>query len=114
MIFRKEVFAEVRKRDGRVVPFDQSRITNAISRAMFATGEGNPAEDAQKVSEQVVNALVKKFPKDHIPAIEEIQDIVESQLLLMDFAKTAKSYILYRNERAMVRERKKEIPEHVK
>lgn len=106
-------FAEVRKRDGRIVPWDQDRITGAISRAMAATKEGS-AESAQKVSEQVVASLMKKHPAGHIPTIEEIQDVVETQLILMDFQKTAKAYILYRNERAQIRENKKEIPEYVK
>ncbi len=106
-------FAEVRKRDGRIVPFDQDRITSAIARAMAATGEGS-AQSAEKVSEQVVGALMKKYPAGHVPAIEEIQDVVETQLILMDFQKTAKAYILYRNERSQLRENKKEIPEYVK
>jgi len=110
---RKAPFAEVRKRDGRVVPFDQLRITSAIARAMQATGEGNPKDDAEKVSDQVLSDLSKKFPKDHIPTIEEIQDVVETQLIVMDFAKTAKAYILYRKNRSEIRERSKSIPERI-
>jgi ribonucleoside-diphosphate reductase alpha chain len=106
-------FAEVRKRDGRIVPFDQDRITSAISRAMSATGEGS-AQSAEKVSEQVIGALMKRYPAGHVPTIEEIQDVVETQLILMDFQKTAKAYILYRNERSQLRENKKEIPDYVK
>jgi ribonucleoside-triphosphate reductase (thioredoxin) len=105
-------FGQVRKRDGRLVPYDQNRITSAISRAMAASKEGS-AESAEKVSEQVLVTLVKKYPESHIPTIEEIQDVVESQLVLMDFQKTAKAYILYRNERSKVRDSKKEIPEYV-
>ncbi|MGD1003476.1 MAG: ATP cone domain-containing protein [Minisyncoccia bacterium] len=106
-------FEQVRKRDGRIVAFDAGRITSAISRAMQATGEGSN-ESAEKVSEQVVVTMAKKYPGVHIPSIEEIQDAVETQLILMDFAKTAKAYILYRNERSQLRENKKEIPENVK
>jgi ribonucleoside-diphosphate reductase alpha chain len=106
-------FAEVRKRDGRIVAFDQDRITSAISRAMSATREGS-AESAEKVSEQVIGSLMKKYPAGHVPTIEEIQDVVETQLILMDFQKTAKAYILYRNERSQLRESKKEIPDYVK
>jgi ribonucleoside-diphosphate reductase alpha chain len=112
-MFGKISFTEVRKRDGRVVPFDQSRITNAVSRAMQAAREGNPKDDAEMVSDQVVSALEKKFPKAHTPTIEEIQDVVEEQLVMMDFAKTAKAYILYRKSRAEIREKRKEIPENV-
>jgi ribonucleoside-diphosphate reductase alpha chain len=105
-------FEQVRKRDGRIVAFDAGRITNAIFRAMQATGEGS-SDAAEKVSEQVVVTMAKKYPGVHVPSIEEIQDAVESQLILMDFAKTAKAYILYRNERSQLRENKKEIPENV-
>ena len=114
MIFGKHEFQEVRKRDGRVVAFDQNKITNAIAKAMNVTGEAKTREDAEKVSEQVVASLAKKFPKEHIPTIEEVQDVTETQLILMDYAKTAKAYILYRNERAQIREKKREIPERVK
>jgi len=79
---------------------------------MSATREGS-AQAAEKVSEQVIGALMKKYPAGHVPTIEEIQDIVETQLILMDFQKTAKAYILYRNERSQLRENTKEIPEYV-
>ncbi len=114
MIFGKHHFTEVRKRDGRIVPFDQAKITNAVAKAMNVTGEAKSKEDAEKVSEQVVATLEKKFPKDHIPTIEEVQDITETQLILMDYAKTAKAYILYRADRAQIREMKREIPERVR
>ncbi len=114
MLFKKNPFTEVRKRDGRVVPFDETRIINAISRAMQATGEGNPKDDAEKVAEQVVNELGKRYPADHIPTIEEIQDIAEEELIVMDFPKTAKAYILYRQNRSEIRERKKDVPENIK
>ncbi len=114
MIFGKHHFTELRKRDGRIVPFDQNKITSAIAKAMNVTGEAKTHEDAEKVSEQVVVALENKFPKEHLPTIEEVQDMVETQLILMDYAKTAKAYILYRADRTEIREKKREIPERVK
>ena len=104
---------QVRKRDGRLVSFDRNRITNAVYRAMLATGEGNRERDPLRVSDRVLKELLKKYHKGGMPSIEEIQDIVEEQLILMDFAKTAKSYILYRNERAQIREKVKVVPEHI-
>lgn len=106
-------FKSIRKRDGRIVPFDQSRITNAVWKAMEASVEGNERE-AQSVSDKVVKELGKKYPPDHILGIEEIQDAVETALILFDYPKTAKSYILYRQHRAELREKRKEVPEHVK
>ena len=110
----KYKIAQIRKRDGRIVSFDQSRITSATYKAMQATGEGDLARDPIKVSMKVVEELTKRYPKDHVPTVEEIQDVVEESLILMDFPKVAKSYILYRQERALIREKKKIIPEHVK
>ena len=114
MFSKSNPFAEVRKRDGRVVPFDQNKIVNAIARAMQAVGEGDPESDAVKVAERVAKRLGEKFPKEHVPNIEEIQDIVEQELILGDFAKTAKGYILYRADRAEIRAKKQEVPERVK
>ncbi len=50
MIFKKNPFETVRKRDGRLVPFDESRIVKAISRAMQVVEEGDAKEDAEKVA----------------------------------------------------------------
>ena len=97
----------VRKRDGRIVPFDQTRITNAILKAMQAVNEGEE-KDASSVSDKVAKELKKKYPGDSVIGIEEVQDTVEENLILADYAKTAKSYILYRQERAKLREKKKE------
>ncbi|PIR70541.1 MAG: ribonucleoside-triphosphate reductase [Candidatus Niyogibacteria bacterium CG10_big_fil_rev_8_21_14_0_10_42_19] len=104
----------VRKRDGRVVPFDKTRIASAILRAMRAMNEGNLDRDPLRITDRVVRGLFKKYPKGGTPSIEEIQDIVEEALIVMDFPKTAKGYILYRHERAEIREKSKFVPEHVK
>ena len=113
-ITSKQHFSAVKKRDGRIVPFAEEKIINAIAKAMSATGETSQREDAEKVAEQVIAALSKKYSKEHVPTIEEVQDVVETELILMDYAKTAKAYILYRNERAQLREKKREVPAHVK
>ncbi len=114
MTLHNHHFGEVRKRDGRVVSFDAEKIVNAVAKAMHATGEGSSRDDAMKVAEQVVAALVRKYSPEHLPTIEEIQDVVEAQLILMDYAKTAKAYILYRSARAEIREKRREIPEYIR
>lgn len=106
-------FKFVKKRDGRIVPFDENKIVQAVSKAFNATGEGG-LEDAQKVAEKVVRELHKKFSLSETPDIESIQDVVEEQLIVLDYPKTAKAYILYRQERTMLREQRKQIPERVK
>lgn len=108
-----ERFTQVRKRDGRLVAFDRQRIASAVARAMQACGEGDPQADGETVAAKVVSALARHFPAGHIPQVEEIQDLVEETLILMEFARTAKAYILYRHERARVREKAAAVPEEV-
>lgn len=103
---------DVRKRSGAIVPFDQSKITNAILKSFNATKEGG-ASDAQNVSDRVVKEIDNRFPKGETIGIESIQDVVEKELMASGFLETAKAYILYREERASLRERAKEIPETV-
>src|SRR3989344_8240986 len=108
------VLAQVKKRDGRIVPFDASRITRAVTLAMEAVKEGDLKNDPARVSESVVKELQKKYVSGGIPDIEAIQDVVEEQLILMDFAKTAKAYILYRQKRAEVRSKAQKVPTGIK
>src|SRR3989338_8907253 len=112
-VLGNEFFKIVKKRDGRLVPFDQERITRAILKAMTATGEGG-LEDSRRVSDRVLKELKNTYSPGYILGIEEIQDIVETALITMDYPKTAKAYILYRQKRAEVREKRREIPERVK
>ncbi len=98
----------VRKRDGRVVPFDKDKITNAIWKAAESVG-GQDTELALKLANQVIDILEKSMPLGAIPNIEDIQDMVEKVLIENGHAKTAKHYILYRNERAQIREQQRQI-----
>ncbi|MDN3513790.1 MAG: ATP cone domain-containing protein [Candidatus Brocadia sp.] len=107
-------FTHVKKRDGRVVPFDQAHITNAVCRAMQASKEGDPGNDSVRVSDEVVAGLNKHYPAAHIPHVEEIQDLVEETLILLEFPKTAKAYILYRQERAEIRKKTLTVPDRVR
>ncbi len=113
---KEDVFVKkVEKRNGTIVPFDLDRIVNAISKAMVSVGEGSEHE-AKMVANKVYAELVriaKKF-KNFMPTVEGIQDTVEKELILSEYVKTAKSYILYRQERAMLRDQGVEVPEHVK
>lgn len=110
----KEKIKKVKKRDGRVVPFDRQKIINAILKAMKSVKEGNLEKDPIRVAEKGVKELENKFFPNYIPGIEDIQDVVEEKLILTDFPKTAKSYILYRQERAKIREKQKAVPKKVK
>lgn len=101
---------QVRKRDGRLVTFDQNKITSALSRAITQTVGRDPAL-AKRLSDQVVKILEERFDGRTVPSVEEVQDVVEKVLLENGQAKTAKSYILYRQKRAEVRKEKQRILE---
>jgi uridine kinase len=87
------------KRTGAVVPFNKERITNAIYRAAVAVG-GRDRATAERLADQVVALLEKQVPEGDTPTVEQIQDAVEKVLIENGHAKTAKAYILYRDERA--------------
>ena len=106
---------EVQKRTGKIVLFDIERITNAINKAMIATGEGS-LEEAEMVANSVYADLVrisKKHP-NFVPTVEGIQNSVEKQLMLSEYVTTAKAYILYREKRSALRYKGIEVPEKVK
>lgn len=90
------------KRDGRVVLYDEGKIASAILKAMEAAQEGD-ASQAAAVANAVEAALEERCGAQP-PQIEQIQDEVESQLMLMGFDNAAKKYILYRASRTRVRE----------
>jgi ribonucleoside-triphosphate reductase len=92
----------IKKRDGRLVPFDSEKITYAIEKAGMATGEFN-TEAARKLTIKVLSLADHLFG-DRIPSVEEIQDIVEEVLLSSSYRKTAKAYIIYRDQHARLRE----------
>jgi len=87
---------QIRKRDGRILPFDEHRIMNAILKAMRAVGDIDK-EKAEEMADQVTLALEKKYDGHTVPGVEEIQDIVEEVLIKNRKVAVAKSYILYRD-----------------
>ncbi|PIP24455.1 MAG: ribonucleoside triphosphate reductase [Candidatus Nealsonbacteria bacterium CG02_land_8_20_14_3_00_37_10] len=99
----KNTITKVKKRDGTIVDFDQSKITNAIFKAITATGQGDGIR-SKKLSDKVTQILSRRFRKDEIPNVEQIQDIVEEVLVLEGLVETAKAYILYREQRRRIRE----------
>ncbi|PIQ68238.1 MAG: ribonucleoside-triphosphate reductase [Candidatus Taylorbacteria bacterium CG11_big_fil_rev_8_21_14_0_20_46_11] len=108
---------EVRKRDGRIVSFDMSRVEEAALRAMRASEEGSEI-GAKHVAEKVSGELlrIKGLSRDprFLPSIELIQDVVEKMLMQEGFGKTAKAYILYREKRREMRDSRGIIPAEVR
>ena len=99
---------QILKRSGEIAPFDQVKLVQAIYKATEAVGKPDMYL-AQKFSDQVVEQLNEKFHARSIPAVEEVQDMVEEILIKNRQIKTAKSYILYRDQRARLREMKSMI-----
>lgn len=94
---------KVQKRDKRLVDFDQSKIIQALFKALTASGQGD-GKLSKKISAKVLKILHRRFRKEEIPQVEQIQDIIEEVLILEDLVKTAKAYILYREQRREIRE----------
>ncbi|MFH1284318.1 MAG: adenosylcobalamin-dependent ribonucleoside-diphosphate reductase [Candidatus Peregrinibacteria bacterium] len=99
----------IKKRKGNIVDFDQAKITEAIWHAAHSVG-GTNKELAKQISNQVA-AVLEVFYKDdtNVPTVEQIQDLVEKILIEGGHAKTAKAYILYREQHKNLRSAQQEI-----
>ena len=86
---------KILKRDGKIVEFNSEKITSAIQKAAETTNEFD-IQTARKLTRQVLE-ITKKL-------VEEIQDIVETVLLSSEYKKTAKNYILYREQHSRLRD----------
>ena len=93
---------KLRKRDGRLVDFDISKISQAITKAFAATYKPGYEAVADKLAQEVVSILEVEGLAE--PEVEHIQDLVEKVLMDNGYVQTAKAYILYRSERSRVRE----------
>lgn len=96
------MFSKIRKRNGNIVSFDKRKIVRAISKAGEATGEFE-GDTAEVLTARVVN-LAAQIIDASIPEVERIQDIVEEVLLASPYKKSAKAYIIYRDQHARIRE----------
>ncbi|HHY94175.1 MAG TPA: ribonucleoside triphosphate reductase [Firmicutes bacterium] len=90
------------KRDGRLVDFDRERIASAIFKAARAVG-GQDRALAERLADQVVAIVAHQFT-DRFPTVEDVQDIVEKVLIENGHARTAKAYILYRQQHQELRD----------
>ncbi|HLD86856.1 MAG TPA: ATP cone domain-containing protein, partial [Candidatus Nanoarchaeia archaeon] len=100
--------SQIVKRDGRVVSFDSDKVAYAIYKAAASVGGSNRGE-AQKLAQKVLFKLLQAGKK--VPSVEEVQDTVEQVLIESGHAKTAKAYILYRQEHNALRKEKQLVLE---
>jgi ribonucleoside-triphosphate reductase len=96
------MFSKIRKRNSHIVDFDKNKISRAIFRAGDVSGEFD-LDMAEKLCLRVLN-LAQQGIQDDIPDVEQIQDIVEEVLLASPYKKTAKAYIIYRDQHARIRD----------
>ncbi|WP_132014327.1 anaerobic ribonucleoside-triphosphate reductase [Hydrogenispora ethanolica] len=101
------MFRSIRKRDGRIVEFNPTKIAAAIFKAAKAVG-GEDRQLAEELAGVVMQYLHKQLGTG-IPTVEEVQDAVEKALIETGHAKTAKAYILYRDRRTRLRDSKSEL-----
>jgi ribonucleoside-triphosphate reductase len=102
---------EALKRDGRRVVFDAAKIRSAIARAGQASGEFG-TDEADLLTAQVTKVLIHRFSHANPglpPAIEQIQDVVEQTLIAANHLKTARAYIVYREQHAKLRADRKTL-----
>lgn len=96
------MFTRIRKRSGNVVAFDKGKITQAILKAGQATGEYG--ENIASILTLRVLNLAYQVISSELPEVEKIQDIVEEVLLASPYKKSAKAYIIYRDQHSKIRE----------
>ena len=96
------MYKSIKKRDGRTAKFDRKKIEKAIEKAGLETGEFDAAQ-AVELTDKVLGVLETRNQK-RLPSVEDIQDIVEDALIGSKFKKTAKAYIIYRDQHKKLRE----------
>ncbi len=101
---------KIMKRDGKVVIFDGGKIAEAIYKAAQSVG-GSDRSVSEELGQKVLAILENRASKqrNYIPTIEEVQDVVEKVLIETGHARTAKEYILYRQDRSKIREEARKI-----
>lgn len=102
----------IRKRDGRLVPFEEQKIAQAIIKAVQAVG-GTDLRKAADITRQVDGILSVLYKDDRVPTVENVQDLVEKILIENGHAKTAKAYILYRKQHESLRQTKEFMKESI-
>ena len=99
---------EIKKRDGRIEPFDSSKIVNAIMKAMVQVDEVH-----EDVAQRIANKIASSAQLPDIMDVERIQDMVEDGLMGSRCKKTAKAYIKYRESRNQERQKNNSLNKQI-
>ncbi|HPW76938.1 MAG: Anaerobic ribonucleoside-triphosphate reductase [Candidatus Omnitrophica bacterium ADurb.Bin292] len=105
--FQSRKITNIRKRDGSIVPFNGVKIYDAILKAGAATGDYDGTE-AQFLTLAVIKVIDNRYDRGFLD-IEAIQDIVEQVLITSNYLKTARAYIIYREQHKKLRGDKKTV-----
>ena len=97
------MIAQIVKRDGRIVDFNEEKIADAVEKAFNASGAMQKRKTADDIAHKVTLKL-EEVKSDKSPTVEGVQDIVEETLMEEGFIQTSKAYILYRAERERARD----------
>ncbi len=98
-----ETITKIRKRSGDIADFDKAKIAKAIHKAAIST-DIDDASLAERLADQVVEKVSQKFHKNSIPAVEEVQDVVEEILIENKLINIAKNFIIYRDQHRQLRD----------
>lgn len=102
---------QIRKRNGKIVPFEEEKIETAVKKAFFAVTNDPHEEHAARITESVLTDIQKTVDSlgpDFVPGVEDVQDLVEIAVMEEGFYDVAKAYIIYRFEHARIRDHEQE------
>ena len=104
---------KVKKRDGRIVDFNEQKIINAIL-AAFESVDGKIDDYAANKAVNIASFIAGYYEEEEsIPGIEEIQDLVEKGLMATKRKDVAKAYVLYREERNKIRNKNTKLMQSI-
>lgn len=101
----------IRKRNNELVPFDRTRIEDAIEKACVAIGHTDISFIPQLTTEIILDLQERFGPRDYVPSVEDVQDFVERKLMREEYYDIAKHYITYRTKR--IEERQEIVEEKI-
>lgn len=105
---------KIKKRDGNLVDFESGKITIAMEKAFASVNEQVSADTLQDLTRAVESLITDRFSKDHIPSVEEVQDLVEFTLIDRNYYSVVKAFILYRSAHNSKRKKLEDFKLYIK
>ncbi|MDO4764736.1 MAG: ribonucleoside-diphosphate reductase subunit alpha [Eubacteriales bacterium] len=109
-----EELRKIRKRDGSLVDFEAKKILLAMQKAFISVNEEVSMETLEDLTKAVEGLIAERFHKDHVPSVEEVQDLVEFTLIDRRYYSVVKAFILYRSEHNSKRKKLEEFKKYIK